>query len=464
VAREDYDYLASLSAHPSRQGDTSYLDPVFAANMAAALREANASGMHLGFFSGYRTPGATGSSFDASGRSLHSYGQAADISGLGGPNSAAAQQWAAIAARHGLYNPYGIGDKSEFNHWQAINHELTQAEVPAYQQAFAARGVAPAGTFAGGGGSSGGGGAGGTWAAPKGTTLTSNPFIQALGNAESNWRNIPSEVDKDYPGQPGSRSQGYLQIDTPTWLQYAAKAGVTAPNAMAASKEDQIKVASLIPMSRYGGRTLGLLHKQFGDFDASKTVGELAAQFGGGTQGGTQTASAASGTPAGASAPPAATSAAPAAGGAPAGSLPGYKPGSPAETMAKDAIKSLGLDSGGGGGAGDVKPPDLPPPPALPPAQAVGGGMMMGAGGQNVAGVQAAQQMLAAQGFMTQPSFAAYGAMPVQSVVLPGMASGLPGLPGTTLNSPSALQLAFATGSLDPYDRYSAQSGYGYGS
>ena len=133
--------------------------------------------------------------------------------------------------------------------------------------------------------------------------------------------------------------------------------------------------------------------------------------------------------------------------------------------MAKDAIKSLGLDSGGGaGGAGDVKPPDLPAPPALPQPQAVGGAMMMAPGQQNVAGVQAAQQMLAAQGFMTQPTFAAYGAMPVPPVVLPGMATGLPGLPGTTLNSPSALQLAFATGSLDPYDRYSAQSGYGYGS
>ena len=113
-----------------------------------------------------------------------------------------------------------------------------------------------------------------------GLSLNSSPFITALGTIESNNRNIYSGVDKDYPGQPNSRSQGYYQIDTPTWQQFAAKAGIDTtrfPNAMSAPQDVQAQVASLIPLSRFGGRTQKMLNQQFGgNLDTHATIGQLA--------------------------------------------------------------------------------------------------------------------------------------------------------------------------------------------
>jgi D-alanyl-D-alanine carboxypeptidase len=140
------------------------------------------------------------------------------------------------------------------------------------------------------------------------------------------------------------------------------------------------------------------------------------------------------------------------AGGAPGG-LPGYQPGSPAEKMAQSSLKSLS------GSTPEAQPMQLQPPQA---AQAVGGPMMMRPGGQNVDGRMAAIQALAQQGFMTQPTLAANTPMPTQSPVasvgtasaMPGTVTGVPSLPGTTLNSPSALQMALMSGSFSPYDAW----------
>ena len=112
-----------------------------------------------------------------------------------------------------------------------------------------------------------------------------NPFLNSLAQIESNNRNIPSTVDKDYPGQPGSKSQGYFQIDTPTWLQFAAKNGIDTvkyPNAMSAPPEVQAQVASQIPLGRFGGRTQKMLGQQFGTLDKTATIGSLASKYGGG--------------------------------------------------------------------------------------------------------------------------------------------------------------------------------------
>jgi hypothetical protein len=104
-----------------------------------------------------------------------------------------------------------------------------------------------------------------------------------LSQIESGNRNIFSGVDKDYPGQPGSRSQGFYQIDTPTWQQFAAKAGIDVgkfPSAMNAPQEVQAQVVSLIPLSRFGPRTRSMLQQQYGKFDTGQTVGQLSQQFG----------------------------------------------------------------------------------------------------------------------------------------------------------------------------------------
>ena len=120
---------------------------------------------------------------------------------------------------------------------------------------------------------------------------------------------------------------------------------------------------------------------------------------------------------------------------------------------------------GGGGGGGDDQPQPMQLPMA-PQAQAVGGPMMIGLGGQNVMGQRTAQNALAQQGFMMQPTLAAntLGATrpPVPSM-MPGQATGIPGLPGTTLNSPSQLQMALMTGAMSPYDLYAANAAQGGG-
>ena len=161
-----------------------------------------------------------------------------------------------------------------------------------------------------------------------------------------------------------------------------------------------------------------------------------------------------------ASAPPAA-SATPAAGT----TLPGFQPGSPANKMAQNALKTLG----GGGGGGDEP---QPPPLQMAQSQAVGGPMMMRPGGMNAVDPRIiAQQALQQQGYMTQPTLAAnlpYAPQPVvpstiQSTIqpmAPGAATGMgSGLPGTTLNSPSQLQMALMSGALSPYDMYARNVG-----
>lgn len=125
-------YLSSVSSHPTRVGDTTNLAPAFSTKLAGAIREARAIGLDVGLMSGYRSPDETtsqgrndsASRYDAAGYSLHDKGGAADISGLDGPNGAKTKQWVQIAAKWGIFNPYGIGNANEFNHWQAVDYKL----------------------------------------------------------------------------------------------------------------------------------------------------------------------------------------------------------------------------------------------------------------------------------------------------------------------------------------------------
>ena len=107
-------------------------------------------------------------------------------------------------------------------------------------------------------------------------------FFDALSNVESNHRNILSGVDEDYPGQPGSRSQGFFQIDVPTWQQFAPKVGVDTsryPTPMSDPTGDiQKQVAAAIPFGRFGPRTQKMMTAQFGPLDKTMTVGDLAAK------------------------------------------------------------------------------------------------------------------------------------------------------------------------------------------
>jgi hypothetical protein len=127
-------------------------------------------------------------------------------------------------------------------------------------------------------------------------------FLTSVANIESNDRNIPSTVDKDYPGQPGSKSQGHWQIDTPTWQQFGAKAGIDTvkyPNAMSAPREVQEQVARLIPLSRFGGITQRKLDAQYKTtLDKTATLGDLDTKYGGGGSSAASTATASAAPPA----------------------------------------------------------------------------------------------------------------------------------------------------------------------
>ena len=50
--------------------------------------------------------------------SLHTYGLAVDVTGIGAPGTASALLWHEIAARHGVICPYGPHNLVEWNHCQ----------------------------------------------------------------------------------------------------------------------------------------------------------------------------------------------------------------------------------------------------------------------------------------------------------------------------------------------------------
>ena len=117
-------YLSSLSSHVFRMGDTSFLHPDFAVKMANAVHQARTAGLPVTVQSGYRANPTTGSKYDAEGYSLHGYGGAIDVGGIGGAGSPQAQQWAQIAQKNGIYNPYGVDNTAEYNHWQMVPWKL----------------------------------------------------------------------------------------------------------------------------------------------------------------------------------------------------------------------------------------------------------------------------------------------------------------------------------------------------
>lgn len=97
------------------------LNPEFVTRLADAIRDARQSGLpNAGIFSAYRPPGFGIGGFLDKYRSLHSYGLAVDMTGIGDPGSADTKHWHQIAARHGVFCPYSIDSKSEWNHCQAL--------------------------------------------------------------------------------------------------------------------------------------------------------------------------------------------------------------------------------------------------------------------------------------------------------------------------------------------------------
>jgi hypothetical protein len=108
------------------------LHPGFAVKLAEAVRRAREEGMtEAGVFSAYRPPAFGIGGFSDKFQSLHSYGLATDITGIGGAGSASAHRWHQIVMDVGLYLPYGPDNHVEFNHTQFVPEKIAPSELRA---------------------------------------------------------------------------------------------------------------------------------------------------------------------------------------------------------------------------------------------------------------------------------------------------------------------------------------------
>jgi len=95
------------------------LHPEFVKRLAAAITEARGAGLPFaGIFSAYRPPAFGVGGFADKFHSLHTYGLAVDVTGIGAPGTASALLWHEIAARYGVICPYGPHNPVEWNHCQ----------------------------------------------------------------------------------------------------------------------------------------------------------------------------------------------------------------------------------------------------------------------------------------------------------------------------------------------------------
>lgn len=107
------------------------LHPEFAVRLENAIREARSVGLpSAGVFSAYRPPAFGVGGFSDKFNSLHTYGLAVDMRGIGNPGSPEAQLWHEIAAKNGVVCPYGPRDRAEWNHCQPTNVKIILAQNP----------------------------------------------------------------------------------------------------------------------------------------------------------------------------------------------------------------------------------------------------------------------------------------------------------------------------------------------
>ncbi len=107
------------------------LHPEFVVRLAKAIREAREAGLRFaGIFSAYRPPAFGVGGFSDKFHSLHTYGLAVDMEGIGRPGSAEAQLWHEIAARNGVVCPYGPRDRAEWNHCQPTSVKIILEDHP----------------------------------------------------------------------------------------------------------------------------------------------------------------------------------------------------------------------------------------------------------------------------------------------------------------------------------------------
>jgi hypothetical protein len=137
IVTEDRDYLIDTSTPGStmmRQGPElaiGRLHPEFVRRLASAIHEARQAGLpSAGIFSAYRPPAFGVGGFSDKFNSLHTYGLAVDMSGIGGPGSTETKLWYEIAAKHGVTCPYGFENRVEWNHCQPTRIRIVLRKSP----------------------------------------------------------------------------------------------------------------------------------------------------------------------------------------------------------------------------------------------------------------------------------------------------------------------------------------------
>jgi hypothetical protein len=106
------------------------LNPTFALALAAAIQEGREQLPELGVYSACRPPALRVGGFADKHKSLHAYGLAVDMHGIGRPGSKEARYWHGVARAHGLVNPYGFRHRAEWNHYQATRTMMIGSRHP----------------------------------------------------------------------------------------------------------------------------------------------------------------------------------------------------------------------------------------------------------------------------------------------------------------------------------------------
>lgn len=124
---------ATIGLTMARQGPETAigrLHPDFAVKLADAIKRAREAGLpNCGVFSAYRPPAFGIGGFSNKFNSLHSYGLAADIAGIGSPGSHLAHLWQKIVYDVGLFLPYGPDNHAEWNHTQLISNKVADTRL-----------------------------------------------------------------------------------------------------------------------------------------------------------------------------------------------------------------------------------------------------------------------------------------------------------------------------------------------
>jgi hypothetical protein len=103
------------------------LHPVFAVRLAAAIKQARREGLPGACpFSTYRPPAFGVGGYQNKYDSMHAYGLAVDMQGIGRPGSTQAMTWWRVVHENGLYLPYGPYNRAEWNHTQLLHQKGRQ--------------------------------------------------------------------------------------------------------------------------------------------------------------------------------------------------------------------------------------------------------------------------------------------------------------------------------------------------